>query len=54
VHSATEEEIENIFGSGKLMIGFPVRPPGWRRPSSGDTPPTVEQPPAEEEQSSNA
>lgn len=48
IRSATQEDLDRLFGSGNLMIGFPVRPP-----SSGDTPPT-EEPSAEEEQFSNA
>ena len=47
---ATEEDLELLYGTGRIMIGCPVRPPGWRPPSSGDTsPPTTEQPAAEED-----
>jgi len=40
---ATEEDLQRDFGSERLLIGFPVRPP-----SSSDQAPTAE-PPAEEE-----
>jgi hypothetical protein len=49
VRSATWEDLERHFGSGGLSFGIPVRPL-----SDAPSPPQAEQPPAEEEQSSNA
>ena len=38
VHSATEEEIQQLFGSNRLLIGFPVRPPSsGRKKTPGGT-----------------
>jgi hypothetical protein len=53
VVTATEEDLERIYGSERLLIGFPVRPPGWRPPSSGVTPPEAEQPPGDENSTSS-
>jgi hypothetical protein len=45
---ATEEDLQRDFGSGRLVIGFPVRPP-----SSGVTPPEAEQPPGDQNSTSS-
>jgi hypothetical protein len=45
VVTATEQDLQRIYGSERLLIGFPVRPP-----SSGDSTPPTEEPHAEEDQ----
>ena len=46
---ATEEDLQRIYGSEQLLIGFPVRPP-----ANDDAPPEAEQPPADEDQSASS
>jgi hypothetical protein len=38
IRLATDDDLERVFGPGRLVIGFPVRPPAEQEPQSAEPP----------------